>query len=100
MVFPRGIATCQQLLPGYAWALGLDLRPERLAFLLTALEVSTHLVTMPKVVGDDGIDIRKNQSIVGADHVFRRHAIFVMVNDQIETDSAVANTDSASLIQP
>src|SRR5437660_5561037 len=68
-----GAAACEQLFPRDPRALGFDLRPQGRGLLLPALQIGPHFVAMPKVVGDDRVDIGQTQRIIRADHVFRGH---------------------------
>src|SRR5438876_7379679 len=63
-----GTPACQQLFPRDAGTLGLELRPQRFGFLFSALEIGPHVVAVPEVVGDDGMDVGQHQRIVGSDH--------------------------------
>jgi hypothetical protein len=46
------------------------------------------------------VDIGQHQGIIGADHVFRFHAIFVLLDDQVEANATVADAENASFIHP
>jgi hypothetical protein len=50
---------------------------------------------MPEVVGDDGVDVGQHQRIIGAEHVFRRHAVLVLVDDQVEADPTLRTVTQA-----
>ena len=36
--------------------------------------------------------------VVGTDHVFRRHAVLVLLDDQVEADAALADANGASFV--
>ena len=55
---------------------------------------------MPEVVGDDGVDVGQHQGVVGADHVFRRHAVLVLLDDQVEADATLADANGATFVHP
>src|SRR5207245_3536167 len=95
-----GAAACEQLFPRDPRALGFDLRPQGRGLLLPSLQIGPHFVAMPKVVGDDRVDIGQTQRIIGADHVFRGHAILVLLDDQVEADAALADTHGAPFVHP
>src|SRR5262249_11288995 len=77
-----GTATCNQLFSRHARSLGLNLRPQGLGFLFSSLEIGPHFVAVPEVVGDNGVDVGQHEGIVGADHVFRRHTVLVLFDEQ------------------
>src|SRR5271157_6259468 len=91
MVSPSGTAACQQLFPRHARVIRLDLRSQGLGFLCSSLQVGPHFVAVPEVEGDNGVDVGQSQSVVGADHVFRHHAVFVLLDDQVEADATLAD---------
>ena len=53
---------------------------------------TAHFVAVPEVEGDDGVDVGQSQGVVGADHVFRPHAI-VLLDDEVEADATLADAD-------
>jgi hypothetical protein len=55
---------------------------------------------VPKVVGDDGVDVGQRQRVIGADHVFGCHTTLVLLDDQVETDATPADADGAPLVHP
>ena len=76
-------------------ALRLDLRPQGLGFLCSSLQVGAHFVAVPEVEGDDGVDVGQSQGVVGADHIFRPHAVIVLLDDEVEADATLADADGA-----
>ena len=55
---------------------------------------------MPEVIGDDGVDIGQFQGVVGANHAFRRHAVLVLLDHEVEANATFANADASSFIHP
>src|SRR5213592_4491057 len=88
-----GTAARKQFFPRNARAFGLDLCPQGLGFLGSPLQIGPHFLLMPKVVGDCRMDVGQHQGVVGTDHLFRRHAVFVLLDDQVEADASRANAD-------
>src|SRR5271157_1894607 len=93
-VRPSGTAARQQLFPRDARTLRLDLRPQGLGFLCASLQVGAHFVAVPEVEGDDGVDVGQSQGVVGADHVFRPHAVIVLLDDQVEADATLTDAEA------
>src|SRR6185312_3226273 len=93
-LFP-GAAAREQLFSRRARAAGLDPRPKGLGYLFSSSQVGAHFIAMPKVVGDDGMDVSQRQGIVGPDEVFWRHAVLVLLDHQVEADARGADADSA-----
>src|SRR5687767_3085071 len=87
MVLSLGSAAGQQLLPRNTRALSLDLCTERSGFLGPSFEISLYFIAVAQIVGDHGVDVRQLQRIVGPDHLFRSHAVLVMLNDQVEANA-------------
>src|SRR5204862_6796683 len=67
MVFVPGAAAGQQIVARDARALGLDFRPQGLGFFVAPLQISTHFVRVPEVVGDGGVYVGQRQGVIGAD---------------------------------
>ena len=61
MVLLPGTSSRQQLLPSYARSLGLNLRPQGFNLLGTLLQIGPDFIPVPKVVGDDGMDVGQQQ---------------------------------------
>jgi len=55
---------------------------------------------VPKVIGDDGVDVRQRQGVVGANHAFRRHTVLVLLDDEVEADATIADADDTPLVRP
>jgi hypothetical protein len=51
-----------------------------------------------EIVGDDGMHVGQLQGVVGADHVFRSHAVFILLDNNVQTDTALADADGASIV--
>src|SRR5262245_14570341 len=79
-----GTATSQQLLPRNTRPLGLDLRAQGLGSFGPSLQIGSNFLAVAKIVGDDRVDVGQLQGVVGANHVFRRHAVLVLLDDEIE----------------
>src|SRR5262249_12704595 len=79
IVFLPGRATCQQFIACDGRALGVDLRPQGLCFLFSSLQISPHFVTMPKVIGDDRVDVSQYEGVVSSNDIFRSHAVVVLL---------------------
>ena len=44
------------------------------------------------------MDVGQLQGVVGADHIFRRHAVFVLLDHQVEADTTLADADGAPFV--
>jgi hypothetical protein len=55
-------------------------------------------VAVPQVVGDYGVDVGQHKGIVGADHVFRCHAVLVLFDDYVESDPSLAYANRAPFV--
>jgi hypothetical protein len=60
-----------------------------------AIPSVTYQVAMPEAVGDHSMDVGQHKRVVGADHVFRRHAVLVLVDDQVEADPTLRTVTQA-----
>jgi hypothetical protein len=47
---------------------------------VSTLQVGSHLLAVPEVVGYDSVDIGQLQGIIGADHFFDCHAFVVLLD--------------------
>jgi hypothetical protein len=53
---------------------------------------------MPEVVGNDGVNICEIEGVVGADQIFRSHAVLVLLDHQIETNTTLADADGTPFV--
>ena len=89
----------QQFLPRDRCALGLDHRAEGLGFNVPLMQIRPHFIRMSKVISDRGMNVRQDQSVVGANHFLWRHPVFVLFDDNIEADSTLAHAHNAPIVQ-
>src|SRR5438067_12209957 len=87
-------------LPPDSRALGLNLGPQGLGFLSAPLQVGMNLGLVAEIVSNDGINVTQRQAVVSTNHVFRRHTVLVLLNDQVEANAAFADAHGAPLIDP
>src|SRR5437870_2395064 len=98
-MFTLGMQAREQLrLRRRCWPAGLDLLPQALRFLFLAIHVGIHFGTAPEVIGDDGVGVGQVEGVVGLNHLFRRHAVFVLLDDRVEGDAAVTDANGAAFI--
>jgi hypothetical protein len=57
-----------------------------------------HCLTVPEVVRDDVVDVGEHQGVAGANDVFRRHAVLVLLDKKVEADTAFADARVACLV--
>jgi hypothetical protein len=94
----RGTAAGKQLFPRDTGTLSFDLRPQGSSFLFSTLQVGPHFVAVPEIVGNDGVDVGQRQGVVGTHQVFRRHAVLILLDDQVKTDATFADADRTPFI--
>ena len=82
---PRGLGRLDQLSNGPG-------------LLSPPLEISIQRVLMPQVIADHGIHIGESQGVVRLDDSLRSGAVPEFLDDQVQKDSGLADTDRAVLI--
>ena len=74
--------------------------PDFGSFLLAAQEVLGDLLTMAKVVGDHGVDVRECQRFIALSDRFRGRPIFERINDQLEEHPSITDAQGSRTVFP
>src|SRR5262245_45543490 len=77
---------------------GLDLGPQLVSLLPLRLEITLYLCSVLLVVADRRENVRLLQRGVGASDLLGRGAAFVLLDNDIEGDARVADTDAPVLV--
>jgi hypothetical protein len=78
-----------------------DLPADRFSLLISTLQVSIDLVTVAKVVSQDGVYIGQvDDVLVAFGDGFRRHALVVVAQENFQGKAGIADANNAVFIHP